>query len=126
MQSEYSVLSYRVDLYFHDYKLAIEVDEFDNCERDNNNEEKRDKELKEELVSKFIRINPDEENFIINKTISEIHRHIKQSSKNLLTDKISRRLLSLEFRENHSIKSKCFTCIVKKYCCHFKMCSIIV
>ena len=113
MQSEYSVLSYRVDLYFHDYKLAIEVDEFDNCERDNNNEEKRDKELKEELVSKFIRINPDEENFIINKIISEIHRHIKQSSKNLLTNKISRRLLSLEFRENHSIKSKCFTCIVK-------------
>ena len=28
MQSEYSVLSYRIDIYFYDYNLAIEVDEF--------------------------------------------------------------------------------------------------
>ena len=27
MQTQYSVLGYRTDLYFHDYKLAIEVDE---------------------------------------------------------------------------------------------------
>ena len=27
MQSEYSVLGYRIDLYFYDYRLAIEVDE---------------------------------------------------------------------------------------------------
>ena len=27
METQYSVLTYRVDLYFHDYKLAIEVDE---------------------------------------------------------------------------------------------------
>ena len=27
MQTQYSVLGYRIDLYFHDYKLAIEVDE---------------------------------------------------------------------------------------------------
>ena len=27
MQTQYSVLSYRIDLYFHKYKLAIEVDE---------------------------------------------------------------------------------------------------
>ena len=29
MQTQYSVLSYRIDLYFHKYKLAIEVDELD-------------------------------------------------------------------------------------------------
>ena len=29
MQTPYSVLGYRVDLYFHDCKLAIEVDEKD-------------------------------------------------------------------------------------------------
>ena len=28
MQSEYSVLTYRVDLCFYDYKLAIKVDKF--------------------------------------------------------------------------------------------------
>ena len=27
MQTQYNVLSYRIDLYFHDYKLAIEIDE---------------------------------------------------------------------------------------------------
>ena len=27
MQPQYSVLGYRIDLYFHDYKRAIEVDE---------------------------------------------------------------------------------------------------
>ena len=27
MQTQYSVLGYRIDLYFHEYELAIEVDE---------------------------------------------------------------------------------------------------
>ena len=27
MQTQYTVLNYRIDLYFHKYKLAIEVDE---------------------------------------------------------------------------------------------------
>ena len=27
VQSQYTVLGYRIDLYFHKYKLAIEVDE---------------------------------------------------------------------------------------------------
>ena len=27
MQTQYSVLGYRIDLYFHKHKLAIEVDE---------------------------------------------------------------------------------------------------
>ena len=27
MQTQYNVLGYRIDLYFHDYKLAIEIDE---------------------------------------------------------------------------------------------------
>ena len=27
MQTQYSVLGYKIDLYFHDYKLKIEIDE---------------------------------------------------------------------------------------------------
>ena len=27
MQTQYKFLSYRIDLYFHDYKLAVEMDE---------------------------------------------------------------------------------------------------
>ena len=27
MQTQYNVLDYRIDLYFHDYKFAIQIDE---------------------------------------------------------------------------------------------------
>ena len=33
MQTEYSVLSCRIYFYFHDYKLAVEVDEFGHSDR---------------------------------------------------------------------------------------------
>ena len=62
----------------------------------------------------FIRINPDEENFNIFKEINKIHRHIKKSTKKSLIDDLSKRLLELEFKSNHSIKSKCLKWIVEK------------
>ena len=37
MQTQYSVLGYRIDLYFHEYKLAIEVDELGHTNRNINN-----------------------------------------------------------------------------------------
>ena len=71
---------------------------------------KRQKVIEKELGCKFIRINPDEENFNKRKAINEIHRHIKISNKKLteeltkksLIDNLSR-LLELEFEENYSI-----------------------
>ena len=33
MQTQYSVLSYKIDLYFHKYKLATEVDELGHADR---------------------------------------------------------------------------------------------
>ena len=68
----------------------------------------------------FIRINPDEENFNIFKEINKIHRHIKKSTKKSLIDDLSKRLLELEFKSNHSIKSKCLKWIVKKYYLQYK------
>ena len=62
----------------------------------------------------FIRTNPDEENFNIFKAMLGIHRHIKKSTKRSLTDKISKRLLELEFKSNHSINSKCLKWVIKK------------
>ena len=113
MQTQYSVLGYRIDLYFHKYKLAIEVDELGHADKNINNEIKRQKALERELNCVFIRINPDEKDFNIFKEINKIHRHIKKSSKKSLVDKISKRLLELEFKSNHSIKSKCLKCVVK-------------
>ena len=63
MKNQYYVLGYKIGLYFHDYKLAIEVDEFGHSDRNGVNERKE--EIEEELGCKFIRINPDEENLNI-------------------------------------------------------------
>ena len=45
MQTQNSVLGYRTDLYFHDYRLAIEVDEKGHKDRNTNNEIQRKKAL---------------------------------------------------------------------------------
>ena len=63
IQTQYSVLGYRIDLYFHEYKLAIEVDELGHTNRNINNEIERQKALEKELNCVFIRINPDEKHF---------------------------------------------------------------
>ena len=34
MQTQYSMLGYRIDLYFYDYKLALEIDKNDHDDRD--------------------------------------------------------------------------------------------
>ena len=107
MQTQYTVIGYRIDLYFHKYKLAIEVDELGHTNRNINNEIERQKALEKELNCVFIRINPDEKDFNIFKEINKIHRHIKKSTNRLLIDRISKRLLELEFKQLNAIKSNC-------------------
>ena len=99
MQTQYSVLGYRIDLYFHKYKLEIEVDELGHADRNINNEIERQKALERELNCVFIRINPDEKDFNILKVINETYRHIKKSFKKSL-----KRLLELESKSNDSTK----------------------
>ena len=115
MQTQYSVLSYRIDLYFHKYKLAIEVDELGHSDRNINDEIERQRALERELNFVFIRINPDEPDFNIFREINKTHRHInqltkqqtEQQTKESVIDNISNELLKLEFKNNDSIKSKC-------------------
>ena len=49
MQTQYSVLGYRIDLYFHKHKLAIKVDELAHADRNLRNEIKRQKVPEKEL-----------------------------------------------------------------------------
>ena len=88
MQTQYTVIDCRIDLYFHKHKLAIEADELGHTDRNLNNEIERQKALERELDCVFIRINPDEKDFNIFKEINKIHRHIKKSFKKFLIDKI--------------------------------------
>ena len=95
METKYNVLSYRIDLYFHDYKLAKEIDENGHSDKNIYYEIKRQKAIEQELDYKFIRINPDKEDFDIFRAINEIYRYVKQSTKKILINKISTRLLGL-------------------------------
>ena len=102
MQIQCSVLGYKNDLYFHEYKLATEVDELGHNDGNIDYEIQRQKAIEKELGCVLIRINSDEQNFNIFKAINEIYRHIKKLNKKSLIDKISKRLLELEFKSNHS------------------------
>ena len=95
MQTQYAVIGYIIDLYFHKHKLAIEVDELRHADRNLNNEIERQKALEGELNYVFIKINPNEKDFIIFKEINKIHRRIKKSTKKSLIDDLSKRLLEL-------------------------------
>ena len=48
IETQYSALGYRID--FHEYKLAIEVDESGHTNRNINNEIERQKSLEKELI----------------------------------------------------------------------------
>ena len=78
MQTQYTVIDYRIDLYFHKHKLSIEVDELGHADRNLYNEIERQKALERELNCVFIRINPDEKDSNIFKEINKIYRHIKK------------------------------------------------
>ena len=114
IQTQYCVLGYKIDLYFHEYKLAIEVDGLGHNDRNIAYEIQRFKAIEKELGCAFIRINPDEKISNIFKAINEIWRHIKKLTKKSLIDKISKRLLELELKSNHSIITKALKGVVKK------------
>ena len=67
MQTQYSVLGHRIDLYFHDYKRAIEVDEKGHKDRNIGHEIQTQKALAKELSCEFIRINSDEKILIFSR-----------------------------------------------------------
>ena len=113
-QTQYSVLGYKIDHYFHEYKLKIEVDRLGHNDRNIDYKIERQKAIEKELGFAFIRINPDEENFNIFKAINETYRHIKKWTKKSLIDKISKRLLELEFKLNHSIITNALKRVAKK------------
>ena len=109
-------------MYFHEYKLAVEIDEDNHEDRNIGREIQRQKALEKELNYKFIRINPDKEGFNVFKAINEIFRHINETNRRSteeltkvsLIDELSDKLLKLKFKSNNSIKSKCSKHVVEK------------
>ena len=98
METPYSELNYKIDLYFHEYKLAVEIDENNDQGRNENYEKQRQKEIENKLSCVFIRINPEKENFNISRAEHKIFRHIKKS---LINDaeKLTKMVKQLNIKE---------------------------
>ena len=56
MQTQYSVLEYKIDVYFHDYKLAMKVDEKGHKDRSIDHEIKRPKALAKNLILNLLEL----------------------------------------------------------------------
>ena len=124
---QYHVLNYGMDAYLPKHKLAIEIDELGHVDIINDHE--RQLAIEKELDCKFIRINPAKERFKVFNEIGIIQIFIAESNKELtgkstkestkesieksMIDRLSIRLLELEFKSNNSIKVKCLKYIVK-------------
>ena len=75
---QYTVLGYRIDLYFYDHKLAIEIDELGHNDRNTDYETKREREIKNESNCVFTRTNPDAANFNIYELNNQIFNQKKK------------------------------------------------
>ena len=94
MPTWYSVLGYRIDLYFYEYKLAIEIDELGHNDRNTDYQIKRQREIEKELNCVFIRTNPDAADFNINKLNNQIFKHIIQAKEEKLKNNSTKELLT--------------------------------
>ena len=123
LQTQYSVLSYRIDLYFHEYKLAIEVDELGHNDRNTYYEIKRERQIEKVLNCVFIRANLDAADFNINKLNDQIVKHIIQTKEEKLKNKFGKELLndmSSIFIPLKDILYHYTDILLKKYFPHYK------
>ena len=124
--TQYCIENKRLDAYFSKYKLGIEVDEYNHEGRNFEYEQSRQFMIESHGIS-IIWTNPDDADFDINRLINQIYTQIIKwtkkltniSTKKSLIDNLSKRL-ELEFKSNHSIKSKCLKWIVKNILPNYK------
>ena len=73
---------FRIDIYFTEYFLAVEIDEKGHTDRDLIFEQKRQEALEKKLNCTFIRINTSKENFDVDYEASRIKTFISQFKEN--------------------------------------------
>ena len=81
---------FRIDIYFTEYRLAVEIDEKGYTNRDSKFEKLRQEALKKELNCKFIRIYTSTENFNVDYEPSRIQLFISQFKDNKVKEKINK------------------------------------
>ena len=75
VKRQYKIGKYKADLYFIDYKLVIECDEFNHADRDSIKEKIRD-EYMISLGNKIIRYNPNQNTFELSNVLNEINANL--------------------------------------------------
>ena len=78
MKRQFSIESYRIDLYFPEHKLAIECEEHDHKDRDIDYEIRQQTFIEDQLNCKFIRYNPDAKDFTTESVLNKIFQYIYQ------------------------------------------------
>ena len=100
MQIQYYDLGYKIDLYFPDYKIAIEDHEFNYIDRDPEYEATIRIEIEEGVDSTFIRFNTtDAPNFKTNKALNGVYRQLSNQLKSKLKNQPKNLRLTI-FQEN--------------------------
>ena len=69
---------FRIDVYFTEYCLVVEIDEKVHTDRDPIFEQKREEALEKKLNCTFIRFNTNKENFDVNYELGKIQMFISQ------------------------------------------------
>ena len=77
---------FRIDVYFTEYCLAVEIDEKGHTDRDPIFEQKRQKALEKKLNCTFIRFNTSKENFDVDYETSKIQSLISQFKNNKIKE----------------------------------------
>ena len=84
--TQYCIENKRIDAYFSEYKLGIEIDEYNHESRNFNYEKSRQLMIECHVIT-IIRINPDAADFDMNNLINQIYKHSSQSNKEILEKK---------------------------------------
>ena len=78
---------FRIDIYFTEYSLVVEIDEKGHTDRDLSFEQKRQKALEKKINCTFIRINTIREDFDADYEASEIQTFISQFKDNIIKER---------------------------------------
>lgn len=88
IKRQYICDKYRIDLYFIDYKIALECDELQhNVQKNIQTDSKREEVIKNKLNCEFIRFKPFESDFNIFELIGKIHNRIVECIKSTINEK---------------------------------------
>ena len=76
MSYQFTIDNYRIHLYFPKHRIAVECDEFNHRDRDIGYDVKRQRTIENLLSCRFIRFNPDANDFCVFEVTNQIVIHI--------------------------------------------------